>query len=129
MAAAVPTSPCHSSSFLAGVSWQGPRGQEKAEGVWCWLVPLTGLLGCSTGGGGQGALLESSRSAVHTPPEQIREGFSCTERGESLNSRSELHSGKREKEWEVDAPVFAVFLFPEFKLMGVAGSVCEYIRG
>lgn len=43
----------------------------------------------------------------YTPPEQIREGFSCTQPGESLNSHSDLHSGEREKEWKVDAPVFA----------------------
>lgn len=94
--------------------------------MWCQLVPLTGLLGCFTRGAGQGALLESSRSAVHTPPEQIQKGFRCTGRGEGLNSHSELHSGKREKEWRVDAPLFAVLLFPEFKLMGVAGYICEY---
>lgn len=127
---------CHGSSLpwllpaTAAASSLGctPRtkGGEKAEGVWCQLVPLTALLGCSTRAGGQRPLLESSRSAVHTPPEQIQKGFRCTGRGESLNSHSELHSGKREKEWKVDAPLFAVLLFPEFKLMGVAGYICEY---
>lgn len=104
------------------------KGEEKAEGVWWQLVLLAGLLGCSSRGSGQGALLESNRSAVHTPPEQIQEGFTCSGRGDNLNNHSELHSGKREKEWKVDDPVFAIFLFPEFKLMGVAGYICEYKR-
>lgn len=96
MAAAVPSD--FSMSQQQPPSWSAlarTKGDEKAEGVWSLLVPPTGLLGCSARGAGQRALLESSSSAVLTRPEQIQEEFSCTGRGESLSSRSELRSGKR----------------------------------
>lgn len=103
------------------------KGEEKAEGVWCQLVPLTGLLGCSTRG----------RWAEGTAGEQI-----CSAHPLSRSGGIQLYRERREPEpfWTVlrrkekgmesgcSSVCWRVFLFPEFKLMDVAGCICEYIK-
>lgn len=104
------------------------KGEEKAEGVWCQLVPLTGLQGCSTRGGGQRALLES-RSAEHTPWADPGGIQLYRERREPEQPFWTVLRRKRKgMESGCSSVCWSVFLFPDFKLMDVAGCICEYIK-
>lgn len=121
-----PLTSCHSSSLPAGVSC---KDQGRREGRGC-VVPA-GASHRATG------LLYKRRWAEGTAGEQI-----CSAHPLSRSGGIQLYRERREPEpfWTVlrrkgkgmesgcSSVCWRVFLFPEFKLMDVAGCICEYIK-